>query len=165
MSKLPEGVTQKEMDAYALGILRGSTEREQLTARIAELEAACAGDAVRATAFEAMEADQRETIAMLAKARALIEGMATQECDNFHAPVDCQEGYSNKDFWCYPCRARAFLAGQAGEAKPLTGPLVRCASVSGEGWRCGLQAGHEGNHTVLAPSDAPWFDADQNEEG
>ena len=35
----------------------------------------------------------------------------------------------------------------------------RCQSMhpTEAGWRCGLEEGHDGHHTVLVPSDAPWI--------
>lgn len=37
--------------------------------------------------------------------------------------------------------------------------LKRCAAFQpGTGLPCGLPAGHDGEHTVLMPSDVPWFD-------
>ena len=33
----------------------------------------------------------------------------------------------------------------------------RCISVR-NGLQCGLPIGHDGDHTTLIPSDAPWFD-------
>jgi hypothetical protein len=34
--------------------------------------------------------------------------------------------------------------------------FIRCGSTF-DGQRCGLPAGHDGQHTALIPSDAPWF--------
>ncbi len=41
---------------------------------------------------------------------------------------------------------------------PSAQPRQRCLVVQIEtGYRCGLDAGHSGEHTVLSPSNAPWF--------
>jgi hypothetical protein len=37
--------------------------------------------------------------------------------------------------------------------------LIRCPSVSPppDKFRCGLEAGHDGDHTVFVPSNMPWY--------
>lgn len=38
-----------------------------------------------------------------------------------------------------------------------TSTVRRCSAVSPWGKRCGLYRGHDGQHTVLIPSGAPWW--------
>jgi hypothetical protein len=70
-------------------------------------------------------------------------------------------------YYCDTCRERLdgcrcvppHFLWEAGveEPKPRDINEGRCPSVSDQGLRCGQAEGHDGPHTALGPSDAPWF--------
>lgn len=62
------------------------------------------------------------------------------------------------------CKARLEESTMATKPKEKDINDGRCPSVSHQGIRCGQWEGHDGPHTALGPSDAPWMGGDGRDD-